>query len=77
MAAETQYTANTGMAVISTANGETDGSGTLGTVLTSPASGASGTLVKTVTIKAQGNTTHGMVRLFVYDGDTTRLDREK
>ena len=76
MAAETQYTANTGMAVISTANGETDGSGTLGTVLTSPASGASGTLVKTVTIKAQGNTTHGMVRLFVYDGVTTRLVRE-
>jgi len=74
MAAETQYTANTGMAVISTANGETDGStGTYGTVLTAA---SSGTFIKTVTIKAQGNTTHGMVRLFAYDGVTTRLIRE-
>lgn len=77
MAAETQYTANTGIVVISTANSNLDGStGTYGTVLTSPATGASGTLVKTVTIKAQGNTTHGMVRLFAYDGVTTRLVQE-
>lgn len=77
MAAETQYTANTGIAVISTANSNLDGStGTYGTVLTSPSSGFSGTYVKTVTIKAQGNTTHGMIRLFVYDGVTTRLIRE-
>lgn len=73
MAAETQYTAITGMAVISTANGETDGSGTLGTVLTAA---SSGTLIKTVTIKAQVSTTRGIIRLFVYDGVTTRLIRE-
>jgi len=73
MAAETQYTANTGMVTISTANSNLDGTGTLGTVLT----GASlGTLIKTVRIKAQGNTTHGMVRLFVYDGSSTKLITE-
>lgn len=70
MAAETQYTANTGMVKISTANSNLDGSGTLGTVLT----GASnGTLIKTVTVKATSNTSQGMVRLFVYDGSNNRL----
>ncbi len=68
MAEETQYTANTGMATISTANSNLDGSGTLGTILT----GASnGTLIKSVSIKATGNTTVGMVRLFVHDGANT------
>lgn len=62
-----QYTANTGMATISTANSNLNGTGTLGTVLTA---GGNGTLVKTVTIKAQGNTTSGMVRLFVVGSDT-------
>jgi hypothetical protein len=71
MAAETQYTANTGMAQISTANSNLDGTGTLGTVLT--AGNTNGTLVKSVTIKATGNTTDGMVRLFIYDGTNTRL----
>jgi hypothetical protein len=75
MAAETQYTANTGMVKISTANTNLDGTGTLGTVIT----GASnGTLVKNVYIKATdtGNysTAQGMIRLFVYDGTAnTRL----
>lgn len=73
MAAETQYTANTGMVVISTANGERDGSGTLGTVLTAA---SSGTFIKTITVKAQVTTTHGMVRLFAYDGTNTKLIRE-
>lgn len=70
MALETQYTANTGIVVISTANSNLDGSGTLANVLT----GASnGTLIKTVTIQATGNTTSGMVRLFVYDGTNTKI----
>lgn len=70
MAAETQYTANTGMVKISTANTNLDGTGTLGTVLT----GASnGTLIKNVFIKATVTTTQGMIRLFVYDGTNTRL----
>lgn len=73
MAEETQFTANTGMVTISTANTNLDGNGTLGTLITAA---ASGTLVKTITIKAQTNTTRGMVRLFVYDGTNTRLLQE-
>ena len=73
MAAETQYTANTGLVAISTANTNLDGTGTLGTLLTAA---ANGTLVKSVTIKATTNTTQGMIRLFVYDGTNTRLVSE-
>ncbi len=76
MAAETQYTANTGMVTISTANANLDGTGTLGTVLTASAAGTPGTLIKSVTVKATGNTTQGMVRLFIYDGTNTRLIAE-
>jgi len=73
MAAETQYTANTGAVAIATANTNLDGTGTLGTVLT----GASnGTLIVSVTIKAIVNTTQGMVRLFVNGGGTTQLIAE-
>lgn len=73
MAAETQYTANTGLVKISTANSNLDGTGTLGTVLTGA---ANGTLIKTVTIKGTGNTSQGMVRLFIYDGANTRMLQE-
>jgi hypothetical protein len=74
MAAETQYTANTGTVVITTANSGLDGSGTLGTVLTA---GSNGTLIKSITVKAIMTTTEGMVRLFIYDGSTnTRLINE-
>lgn len=76
MAAETQYTANTGMVTISTANSNLDGTGTLGTVITASGSSTPGTLIKSITIKATGNTTQGMVRLFVYDGTNTRLMAE-
>ncbi len=62
MAAETQYTMNTGMVTVSTANSLLDGTGSLGTVLTAA---SNGTLIKTVTIKAQVSTTQGMVRLFL------------
>src|SRR5687767_12235388 len=75
MAEETQYTANTGLVQISTANSSLSGSGTLGTVIT----GASnGTLIKTVLIKAIANTTEGMIRLFVDDnsGSNIRLIKE-
>lgn len=70
MAEETQFTANTGMATISTANANLDGQGTIGTVLTGA---ANGTLIKSITVKAQTNVTKGMVNLFVYDGTNTRL----
>lgn len=62
-----KYTANTGIVLISTANSSLSGDGTLGTVLTAA---ANGTLIKTITINAIGNTTQGMVRLFIYDGNS-------
>lgn len=70
MAQEIQYTANTGIVTIATANANLDGTGTLGTVLTA---GANGTIIKTIIIKAQVNTTEGMVRLFVRAGGSTFL----
>lgn len=73
MAAETQYTANTGMNSISTANSNLDGTGSVHTILTGA---ANGTLIKTVTVKAIYNTTQGMVRLFVYNGSSTKLISE-
>jgi hypothetical protein len=75
MAAETQYTANTGIVTISMSNSNRDGTGTLGTVLTA---GSNGTLIKTVTVKAVGSTgtSQGMIRLFIYDGTNTRLLKE-
>lgn len=70
MAEETQFTVNMGLATISTANGNRDGTGTIGNVIT----GASnGTLIKTVTVKAQTNTTEGIIRLYVYNGTITGL----
>ncbi len=71
MAAETQYTANTGMQTISTANSNLDGTGTLSSAIITGAS--NGTLIKTISIKARVNTTQGMVRLFIYDGSNTKL----
>jgi hypothetical protein len=73
MAAETQYTANTGQALIATANALLDGTGTLGTVLTAA---GNGTLIKNITVKALVNTTEGMVRLFLFDGTNNRLLEE-
>lgn len=66
-----KYTANTGMGLISTANSNLDGTGTLVNIIT----GASnGTYVETITIKALGNTTRGMVRLFITDATPTFTD---
>ncbi len=74
MAAETQYTSNLGMVTISTANSNLDGStGTYYDVITAA---ANGTLIITVTVKAQVSTTQGMVRLFAYNGSTTKLIAE-
>jgi hypothetical protein len=73
MAAETQYTANTGLVTISTANTNLDGTGTMGTVLTAA---GNGTLIKSITVKAHGVTTQGMVRLFINNGTQTKLFRE-
>lgn len=69
-----KYTAKTGIAIVSAANVNLDGSGTLVDLIT----GAnSGTLVKRIIIKAQGTTTQGMVRIFHYDNvSATFLSRE-
>lgn len=65
MAEETLYTAKTGLATISTANSNLDGTGSVTTVIT----GASnGTLIKSVIIKAVTSTSKGMIRFFIDDG---------
>lgn len=62
-----KYTSNTGMGLISTANSNLDGTGTIVTIII----GASnGTYIETISVKALGNTTKGMVRLFLTDGST-------
>lgn len=58
---ETRYIARTGVVTISTANPNLDGTGSLGTIITGA---GSGTLVKTLIIKAQTDTSQGMIRLF-------------
>jgi hypothetical protein len=70
MAAETQYTANTGNGIVSTANANLDGTGTLATILTAA---SEGTIIKSITIKAHVTTTQGMVRLFITGGGSTKL----
>jgi len=56
-----------------TANSNLDGTGTLGDIIT----GASqGTHIQHVKIKAEGTTTAGMIRLFIYDLATTLLMKE-
>lgn len=63
-----------GLARISTANTNRDGTGTLGSVITGA---TDSTRVDRVEIKATGTTTAGMIRLFVFDGvSTTLLFRE-
>src|SRR4051812_43108462 len=59
--ARVKYTAAINMVSISTANTNLDGTGTITTLMTG---GSSGTLIKRIIIKAQGNTTQGMIRLF-------------
>lgn len=55
---------------ISTAESATDGTGTLGTLFTA---GSDGSRVILVRAKATGNTTAGMLRIFVTDGINKRL----
>ncbi len=59
-----KWTSVFGETIIDTANPNMDGTGSFGTVI----SGSyNGTLVRSITIKATGNTSLGMVRLFVRD----------
>ena len=75
MALQPQYasTPKVGTAVISTANTNRDGTGTLGTVFTADTSGSR---IDGIEIQATGTTTAGMVRLFVSDGTNHRLFAE-
>ena len=59
-----------GIAAISTANPNRDGTGTMGTVATAPATGM---VIDLIRVKASATTTAGMVRLFIHDGSTARL----
>jgi hypothetical protein len=71
------------MTLISTANTNLDGSGTLGTILTAAsgndASGRAfqGCRIESISIKATTNTDHGIVRFYIYDGSSnTKLISE-
>lgn len=72
MAVSPQFAVTPRLAVAqaSTANTATDGTGTLATVITAA---STGTKIYEVVIDAVGNTTAGMVRLFVNDGTNSRL----
>lgn len=62
-----------GVALLSVANTNRDGSGTIETVL---AAGSAGARLERIVIAARGTTTAGMVRLFVHNGTTAYLWRE-
>ncbi len=74
MAATPQFASSPrlGIATISTANTNLNGSGTLVNVVVA---GSSGTKINEVTIQAAGTVTSGMVRLFVFDGTTNYLSK--
>ena len=59
-----------GIAQISTANANHDGTGTIATVFSA---GANGSRIDAIDIKAVGTTTTGMIRLFIHDGNNARL----
>lgn len=69
-----KYTANTGVAIMTTANANLDGTGTISRVLTS--AGANGTIVKTITLKGVVSVTRGMVRLYINPTSTPWLISE-
>lgn len=63
-------TPNIGMARISTANTNRDGTGTLGTLVTGA---TNGTRIDRIVATAISTTTAGMLRFFLYDATNTRL----
>lgn len=72
MADTPQYTtvANVSSATISAANPHMDGTGSKETVFTA---GVNGSRIDKIVIKATGQTTAGMVRLFIYNGIDSSL----
>jgi len=75
MAAIIQYasTPKVGIGLLSVANTNRDGTGTLAIVLTA---GANGSRIDALVLQATGTTTGGMIRLFVHDGTNARLYAE-
>jgi hypothetical protein len=73
MALTPQYAAipKTGIAAISTANANRDGTGTLGTVFTAAA--GNGSRIDRIIVAATGTTTAGMVRIYIYNGTSSYL----
>lgn len=67
------FSGNTGITTISVANSNRNGTGTLGTAFTASANGSR---VRSITIKAIGSTTEGMVRLFTASGGAIFLYKE-
>lgn len=70
MAEETQYTAKMGAARISVANPKLDGTGATYGLITGA---TNGTLIKSVSIKATGNVSNGMIRFFIKRANTAYL----
>jgi hypothetical protein len=68
-----KYTSDIGQAIISTANTNRDGTGAIEDLITG---GTYGTIVNRITIKAQGSTSQGIVRLYIYGASTSWLIRE-
>lgn len=66
-------TPRTGTGVLSTANANRDGSGTLVDLFVT---GSIGSKINEIDVTATGTTTAGMIRLFLYDGTNTRLLKE-
>lgn len=75
MATTAQYasTVRAGVAQISTANTNRNGTGTIATVFTA---GSSGSRIDDISIDATGTVTAGVVRLFINDGTTSYLWQE-
>lgn len=66
-------TPNIGIVTISVANTNRDGTGTFGTIISS---GNNGTRIDRVEIAAIGTTTNNVVRLFLDNGSTKKLEKE-
>jgi hypothetical protein len=75
MSTSAQYAATprTANAVLSVANTNRDGTGTIATVITA---GSSGSRVDDVYITSYSTTTAGVIRLFLHDGTNARLWQE-
>lgn len=66
-------TPKVGIALVSTANANRDGTGTIETVFSA---GANGSRIERVVVEARSTTTAGMIRLFLHNGTTAFLWRE-